>query len=186
MKAWVFVVILSLLASNFARAADYGDVDSSRDWKSFDASMSSIQNEDRTIGTSYLISGALVTLGSIAGYYSTDDATSKVIYAFSQSLGIAAIGYGSAKLLIGHDYNSFYAAVKSANLSSEQRNNLLRVYLEREKEKRESLKRIKIATHLLLGAVNLYSATREKDNNVKSVFTFLSGVNFAIALAYTF
>lgn len=186
MRAWIFVVILSLLTSNFARAAEPVDVNSSRDWKTFDSAMSSIADDDRAIGTSYLISGGLVTLGSIAGYYSTDDSTSKVIYAFSQSLGIAAIGYGSAKLFIGHEYSSFYAAVKGTNLSNEQKNNLLRIYLENEKEKRESLRKIKIATHLLLGAVNLYSATREKDNNVKSVFTFLSGINFAIALAYTF
>lgn len=183
-----FFLILSLSFGAFAQGGskDLAEPSDARDWNSFDSYMSAIQQRDQTVGTSYLVSGILVTVGSVAGYYSTEDSTSKVAYAFSQSLGIAAIGYGAAKLTIGHEYNSFYAAVRGTRLTNEQKNSLLKIYLEQEKEKRESLRKIKIATHLLLGAVNLYSATREKDTNVKTVFQFLSGINFAVALAYTF
>lgn len=180
----IFCLSLGALAQGSGVAEN--NPENARDWKSFDAYMSAINEQDQTTGVSYLASGLLVTVGSVAGYYATDDSTSKVAYAFSQSLGIAAIGYGAAKLTIGHEYNSFYAAVKGTQLTAAQKNSLLKIYLEQEKEKKEAIRKIKIATHLLLGAVNLYSATREKDTNVKTVFQFLSGINFAIALAYTF
>lgn len=186
MKALFGVLILVLSLGTQAKASLLEHPEEAQDWKSFDLAMAHIQEQDRIIGTSYLASGVLVTLGSAVGYYSTTDTTSKVVLALSQSVGIAAIGYGAAKLNVGHAYGSFYEAVKSTKLTNEQKNQLLKVYLAQEKEKRDSIRNIKIATHLLVGAVNLYSSSQEKDKNVKTVFQFLAAVNFAVAFAYTF
>jgi hypothetical protein len=155
-------------------------------WDSFHKYMEERNEEDRVRGVSYMISGAIATLGGVAGYYSSTDSLSRGIYAIAQSVGVAAIGYGANTYWIGNEYNSFYYAVQGSSLSPEQKAELLQRFLDRESDQRRKATWIKIATHSLLAVANLYSAAHETDTTVKGVLGFLAGTNAVIAFSYAF
>jgi len=180
---FIFLPLFSLQARAFSSDADY---EGPTRWDSFQKYMEERQKEDRLRGASYMISGALLTVGGVAGYYGSDDAFSRAIYAITQSVGVAAIGYGATNYWIGNEYNSFYAAVEGSHLSPEQKAELLYRFLDHEKAEREKTKWIKIATHSLIALANLYSAAHEQDGSVKSVLEFLAGTNAVIAISYAF
>lgn len=184
-----FVLIFSLIFSGFhasAKTSRDEQLQATADWRSFEEIVEQARAEDRTLGTSYLLSGALVALGGVAGAQSAGDDTSKLMFTLSQSLGIAGIGYGIAKLSFGNQYNSLYDALRDTSLTKEQRDQIVRIFMEREREKQQSMKHIKIITHILLGAVNLYAASKEENSNSKTFLQFFGGANFALAAAYTF
>ena len=185
MKRLILLLMIFSYSSAFAKPV-LERVEESSDWSQFESAMIQARIEDQQVGMSYLISGGLVALGGMLGSQTANDSTSKFVFGLSESLGIAGMGYGIAKLSYGNEYNSLYDAIHSSKLSEEQKNSLVRVYLQKEKEKRESIKRVSFVTHLLLTAVNLYAATQEKDANSKTFFQFFAGANLALALAYTF
>lgn len=155
-------------------------------WDSFHKYMNEKQKEDRLTGVSYIISGTVATIGGVVGYYNSDDSFSRGVYAIAQSVGVAAIGYGANRYWNGNEYNSFFYAVEGAKLSSAQKVELLKRFLEKENEERAKTRWIKIATHSLIAVVNLYSAGREDDKNVRGVLSFLAGTNAVIAFSYAF
>ncbi|WP_413288505.1 hypothetical protein [Bdellovibrio sp. HCB337] len=169
-----------------AYSSDLNYYEGPAQWDSFNKYMRERQKEDRVTGMSYMISGAIATLGGVAGYYNSDDSFSRGVYAIAQSVGVAAVGYGANRYWNGNEYNSFYYAVEGAPLTSAQKAELLRRFLEKEKEERNKTRWIKIATHSLIAAVNLYSASREEDKNVRGVLNFLAGTNAIIAFSYAF
>lgn len=155
-------------------------------WTSFDDYMRKRALEDERTGLSYIISGALATVGGFAGYASADDAASRGVYALTQSVGLSALGYGAAVYLNGNNYNSFYRSLRDAPLTPSQKTEILRRFLEEEKARRENTRWIRVGTHSLLAIVNLISADREKDEGVRGVLHFLGGVNAVFALSYAF
>jgi hypothetical protein len=188
MKSWMLLVLILL---NFAGATAFAEnsedgYTGTAQWEPFQKYMEVRQEQDRVLGTSYLISGLVATAGGLAGYYNSEDPFSRGVYAVSQSVGVAAIGYGASQYWIGNEYNSFFYAVNSAALSPEQKSDLLRRFLERDREARQKTRWIKVATHSLLALVNLYNSTREDDKTVRSVLQFLSGTNAVIAFSYVF
>ena len=185
MKKLILMTLIFSCSTTFAKPV-LTQVEDSSDWSSFEAAMVQARLEDREVGMSYLISGGLVALGGMLGAQTANDSTSKFVFGLSESLGVAGMGYGIAKLSYGNEYNSVYDAIRASHLSDQQKNSLVRVYLEKEKEKREAIKRVSFVTHLLLTAVNLYAASQEKDANSKTFFQFFAGANLALALAYTF
>lgn len=162
------------------------ELESVSDWGSFEKFMQSEQEKNKQKGISYIISGILATVGGTIGYQSSHDPLSRGVYALSQSLGVGALGYGVHFLWIGSDYSSFYAAVKKSSLNAAQRSEILHLFLQQEKEKKENENRLKILTHSLVAAVNLYSASREQDPQLKSFFSFLAGINALMAMNYSF
>lgn len=155
-------------------------------WEAFNKYMQERQKEDRVTGMSYIISGTIATAGGLAGYYNSEDSFSRGVYAIAQSVGVAAIGYGANRYWNGNEYNSFFYAVEGARLTPAQKAELLKRFLEKEKEEREKSRWIKIATHSLIAVVNLYSASHEEDKNVRGVLNFLAGTNAIIAFSYAF
>lgn len=181
-----FILILLLTISSLQAFAKPRKSLQASDWESFQAAIIESEREDRKIGWSYIASGVLVTLGGIVGASSSGDSSSKLIYGLSQGFGVAAIGYGTARLSIGNDYNSFFDSIEGTPLSKDQKNSLVRIYMESEREKRETIRKINIATHSAIGVLNLYSASREQNKDAKTALQFLAVVNFAFALGYTF
>ncbi|MBX2993283.1 MAG: hypothetical protein KF681_00615 [Bdellovibrionaceae bacterium] len=181
----IFVMMLTLLMGVTALGKTKKELQAT-DWNSFEAAMQEAEREDRKTGWSYIASGALVTIGGLVGASSSADSQSKLIYGLSQGFGVAAIGYGTAKLSYGNEYNSFYDSIQGTELSLEQKNSLVSLYMENERAKREMIRKINIATHAAIGVLNLYSASREPDKDAKTALQFLAAVNFAFALSYTF
>jgi len=183
----LLVLFFALFVSVSAQAANYDlEYQGPANWDSFHKYMNERQKEDRITGLSYIISGTVATLGGVLGYYQSDDSFSRGVYAIAQSVGVAAIGYGANKYWNGNEYNSFFYAVEGAKLSPPQKMELLKRFLDKEKEEREKTRWIKIATHSLIAVVNLYSASREEDKHVRGVLNFLAGTNAVIAFSYAF
>ncbi|MBX3041298.1 MAG: hypothetical protein KF789_11385 [Bdellovibrionaceae bacterium] len=179
------LVALSLFFFSTAWADDVV-YDGPADWSKFDQFMIDRQKEDEITGLSYLLSGALATIGGNLGYYSSSDSFSRGAYALTQSVGIVAIGYGASIYWNGNEFDSFYRAVRDSSLSSAQKTELLQRFLSNEKTQRERTRWIRMGTHALLAVVNFYSASQEKDKDVKNVFQFLGGVNALLAFTYAF
>lgn len=156
------------------------------DWSEFESATLRLRAEDRRLGYSYLISGFLVTAGGLAGASSTGDSSSKFVFGLAQGLGVAAVGYGVARLSNGGEHDSFFEAVSRSGLSPGQKDRITREYLEREREKRGTLRKINLYTHLVIGTLQLASATQEKDPAAKTFFQAFAGLNFALAFAYAF
>ncbi|MFN7728717.1 MAG: hypothetical protein ACK5P7_06150 [Bdellovibrio sp.] len=181
-----FILIVFLSLSGLQALAKPRKSLQASDWDSFQSAILESELEDRKIGWSYIASGVLVTLGGIVGASSSGDSSSKLIYGLSQGFGVAATGYGTARLSIGNDYNSFYDSIEGSSLSKDQKNSLVRIFIESEREKREAIRKISIATHSAIGVLNLYSASREQDKDAKTALQFLAVVNFAFAIGYAF
>lgn len=167
-------------------AVEAGPYEGPANWSDFELYMQERERHDRLRGLGYMLSGAVATLGGLAGYNSSEDSFGRAVYAVSQTVGIAAVGYGASVYWNGNEYDSFYGAIKNSSLSVDQKTELLQRYLALERRERERNRWIQFGTSVLLAVVNFSSAEREKDPNVKGVLQFLGGVNAVIALSYTF
>lgn len=166
---------------------DYSKVTQvAKDWSAFDKAMNDLRAEEHRTGVSYVISGSLVTVGSLVAPFSTNDTATKFIYGLAQGVGVAAIGYGIAKLSDSSEYDSFYEALRNSTIREDQKTALVQSYLERERQRRERLRKINFYSHLGLGAMNIYSAIAERDKTTKVFMGFLASVNFALAFTYSF
>ncbi len=194
-KIAVTIMIASLVI--FAQAARADDrlqhnpdylriTQEAKDWSAFDKAMNDLRVEEHRTGVSYVISGTLVTVGSLVAPFSTNDTATKFVYGLAQGVGVAAIGYGIAKLADSSDYDSFYESLRNSTIREDQKTALVQSYLERERQRRERLRKINFYSHLGLGALNVYSAIAEHDKNTKVFMGFLASVNFALAFSYSF
>ncbi len=187
MRIWI--VVLSLLISSVTWARPAKTLAVPRDlqgWSEFDAFMKESERQHREVGWSYIISGVLVAAGGTLGSQSTDDVGSKLVFGLSAGLGVGAAGYGALKLMNGGDARSFYETLQGSSLSTVEKDELVRGYLMREKEKAEIQKKTRIVTHLVAAALNIYAASQEKEQTAKGFLQLFAGVNCALALAYTF
>lgn len=182
----IFMMILAVSTNVWANENSDTEYGGLVQWQSFQRYMKERQEEDRILGMSYMISGAVATLGGVAGYYNSEDSFSRGLYAIAQSVGVAAIGYGANSYWNGNEYNSFFYAVEGAHLTPGQKAELLQRFLEKEKDERRRSRWIKVATHSLIAVANLYSASHESDRNVRGVLNFLAGTNAVIAFSYAF
>ena len=161
-------------------------VQNSRNWNDFHLAMEKLKKDNKEKGTSYIITGSLVTIGSLYGIANTDNIATKLLYGLTSGAGVAAITYGFDDLHNGNTYNSFYHTLLESDLSTEQKNSLVQKYLQNEKELLEQRKQITMLAHFLAGAINLYSLSREKDESAKTFFGVLAGVNFSLGISYCF
>ena len=157
-----------------------------KDWSAFDKAMGDLRSEEHRTGVSYVISGTLVTVGSLVAPFSTNDTATKFVYGLAQGVGVAAIGYGIAKLADSSEFDSFYESLRNSTIREDQKTALVQSYLERERQRRERLRKISLYSHLSLGAMNVYSAIAERDKNAKVFMGFLASVNFALAFSCSF
>lgn len=186
----LFVLIFAgLMLSGFqalAQKPPVKAVQNSRDWQTFESTLAELRKDDKIRGVSYIVSGALVTVGGLVAAGSTDDPATKLVYGITTSAGVGAVAYGVSKLSFGNEYNSFYDAVRLSSLAPAQRDILVQNYLQNEEDRKRRHRRIATVAHLVAGTINLYSATREKDSNAKTFFGVLAGLNFAVGISYAF
>lgn len=156
------------------------------DWQQFDQAMKGAERRDRQIGWSYLLSGALVSIGGTLGAQQSTDTASKLVYGISAGFGLGAAAYGTVRLLNGNDYTVFYNSLRLSSLTPAQRDELVRHYIEQERERERVVRITRIVSHIIIGGFNFYSASKDEDKNTKIFFQFLGSVNFAMALTYSF
>ncbi|MDG0815868.1 hypothetical protein [Bdellovibrio svalbardensis] len=183
----VFLVFLILALSCVGHARERQNYyDGNAQWKEFQQFVAEQRAEDEKLGLSYMISGAVATIGGVYGYYAAEEVFSRSMFAITSTVGLAAIGLGASYYWTGNEYDSLYYALEGSGLSLSERNKVLQRYLEKEKIERENRKWIRVATHAVIAAVNFYSASRETNDDAKTVFVFLGGVNALMAVTYSF
>lgn len=186
MKVWfVILLIFAFQAKALAvnRAADYRGP---MEWSEFQDYVLHQQKEEERLGTAYMISGALAVIGGTVGYTESDDMFSRTIFALTSNIGIAGLGLGATYYFTDSSLDSFFYAVNGANLSLSEKNELLQRYLRKEREERERRNWIRVTTHALLAAANLYSGSREESGEARSFLYFLGGANAVLAVTYSF
>lgn len=191
--AFLIAMIVILLGTTPVRAANSLPLrtnernvryDGPESWVAFEEQMKDQERKDQVAGISYMVSGGIATLGGIAGAQNSTDVLSRGIFAISQTLGVAALGYGASLYWNGNDYASFYRAVRDSSLSSAQKTELLQKFLANERAQNDRSRWIHITTHGLLAAVNFYSASQEENKDVRSLLQLLGVVNVVIAFTW--
>ncbi|WP_142699467.1 hypothetical protein [Bdellovibrio sp. ZAP7] len=156
------------------------------EWSEFRQFIKEQQEEDERLGLSYMISGGIAAVGGVIGYDLSNDPLSRSVYALTSTVGIAAIGLGASHYWTGNEYDSFFYALENSNISVQEKNRILQKYLEKEHDKREARRWIRVVTHSLIAVANFYSASRETNGDVKPIFVFLGTVNTVLAISYSF
>lgn len=155
-------------------------------WESFAEQMAESRSRERVLGTSYIGSGLMVSIGGVIGQQETADSAGRFVFGLSQGLGAFAFGYGLQILMTGNEMDSFYIALNSASVSNEEKSRILAVYLNEERERLRILGNIQMSTHFLVAGLNFYSASLEADSNSKGVLNGLGLVNLLIGTTYFF
>ena len=156
------------------------------EWTDFSKRIELQKKADRENGLSYVISGSIGLAGGIAGALITDDAIEKGIYSIFQTIGVAAIGYGSYTWLVGGEDRGFYEILNASGLDPQQKMRLLEVRDLKKKEREKKERLVKAITHGLIAGLNIYSAQQQSNSTLKTGLYFVGGVNLLAAFSYTF
>lgn len=145
------------------------------------------EEADRTQGLSYIISGSLAILGGIAGTNVTADPLEKGIYALFQTIGVASVGYGSHKYFIGDEKRLLMRSLReSTDLNNQQKVAFLKIYLNEKKKNQTKENYIKVVTHGLIAAMNIYNASLQQQGSVKNALYFIGGANLLASISFAF
>jgi hypothetical protein len=157
------------------------------EWSEFERVMQEKQKKDRIDGLSYVISGSLALVGGLIGQGTSKDPLEKGVYTLFQSIGVASIGYGMYTWKLGDEDRWIYDIVESApSMSMQDKIAMIRSYkatkIAREKQQRF----VRAITHGMIAALNIYGATQQTNDTVKSALYFLGGVNTLAAISFAF
>jgi hypothetical protein len=145
----------------------------------------SILETDRYEGWGYLVSGGAALAISIPAYYLTDDVFAKAIYSVTETLGVAAVGYGSYLVLVDNEMSRFVRIVKSVpKLSRAQENQLAASYLRENADRARGVRKIRVISHALTAALNFVNAATSSNQNLAEALYFVGGVNTLAALGF--
>ena len=144
-----------------------------------------IAEENHTNGWAYVISGGLALGFATPAYYLSNDIFAKTVYSLGQTLGVAAIGYGSYLILIDDDSNRFVRIVKqSHHLSRLQRDELAEEYLRANADRGKNLRKIRVISFSLTSALNFANGLTTSISDLKTALFFIGGVNAIAALSF--
>ena len=183
-KLYALLVFVATLLPQIGRAADYSRP-STGAYELLEKKADAINNENRTNGWAYVISGGVMLGISIPAYYLSEDVFAKVIYTVGQTLGIASVGYGSYLVLIENDYTRFQRVIKGVpELSLKERDHLAERFLEENSQRARSVRRIRVITHSLAAGLNYLDGFTSENQNLKIAYFFLAGINTVAALSF--
>ena len=158
-----------------------------KDWHQFKLKIEQQDRQDQIRGNAYMISGGLLVIGGIIGYHNAHNSVEKLAYSVSQSLGVAGIGYGAYLSFVGSEQKAFYQSIEnSKSLTDENRNELVRNYVDTWEKNRKNERITRIVTHSIVGALNIYNGVREEQNDLKQGLIILGGVNLLAAISLSF
>ncbi len=146
------------------------------DW--LEAKAGDIDRNHSERGWAYIVSGGAVLAGSIPGFYLSHDLFAQAVFSIGQSLGVAAVGYGSYLVLIRNDYSQFVKILKGVpELSVGEKNHLARQFLVERAATARASRRIRVITHSLTGVLNLVNGVTASSTELKTALFFLAGIN---------
>ncbi len=155
-------------------------------WEDFSKEVELQKTRDYRNGLSYIISGALALGGGIWGASIAEDGAEKGIYTVFQTIGIASIGYGAYTWKIGSEERSIYQTLNDTRLSAEQKSQFLKSYASVRQQREKQDRFIRSITHGLIAAINIYNATQQDVDSVKSGLYFIGAVNLLACVSFTF
>ena len=156
-------------------------------WSTFEAQMKASNEKDRKEGISYIISGSLGLVGGLLAQSSTSDPLEKGVFILSQSIGLAAIGFGAEKWMLGDEQRIIYETLKgTSSLTPLQKSELLQSYYARKKEREIRENKIKAVTFGIISLINIYGASQAQNEAVKNGLYFVGTVNALAAVSFTF
>jgi hypothetical protein len=184
-KSVLSILLLGCIAG--PATAHANEERSGETWAQFKVEVDARTDQQKVEGIAYMVSGGLVLIGSAIGYEKSTDPIAKSVYSISQSLSIGAMGYGSYLYSIGDGDRDFLNIIEnSTSLTIEQKNEILRNYRARHEHNRKHERVIRIATHGLIAVLNIYNATREENEGLRTALYFVGGVNAIAAFSVTF
>jgi hypothetical protein len=159
----------------------------SKDWAEFENYIQTAETYQKKAGVAYMISGAAVAIAASFGFSNADSSTERIAYAFAQSLGIGAIGYGTYKYYIGNNDRSFYHVVNNTSgLSVENKNALILNYDTEKKWQKQRINWIAIGTYSLIALANYINASRQEDQSTRDALYVIGGVYTLAAISVSF
>ncbi len=188
MKVWMTLILflisgLQAFAKGPLRTLDLQDVQS---WRDFQTAIQKQEKEEISLGQAYMISGSLLILGGAIGYHNAHTSVEKLAYSVTESLGVGGIGYGASLYNIGSSERLFYNSVEATQgLSTHAKDELARNFSAQWRDHKEDERLIKIVTHSIVAAVNLYNGLRE-EGELRQGLTALAGINLIAAISFTF
>jgi hypothetical protein len=156
-------------------------------WPEFKGQILTNMEKDRKEGLSYIISGSLGLVGGLLAQSATSDSLEKGVFVISQSIGLAAIGVGANKWILGDEQRMVYESIRDVkSLSDQQRTDIIRSYFDRKRERQLREGRIKGITFAVIAALNFYGGTQTNNDAVKNSLYLIGTVNSLAALTYSF
>lgn len=146
-----------------------------------------ISNQDQSNGWGYLVSGGGALAFSIPAYFLSEDVFAKAIYTITQTMSVAAIGYGSYLVLIDNEFTRFRHVLNSApELSSDTRNRLSRAFLEENARRASAGRKIRAISHGLTAGLNWLNAFTTQQRELRASLIFLGSINTLAAISFSF
>jgi hypothetical protein len=140
---------------------------------------------DHYEGWGYLVSGGVALAISIPAYYLTDDVFAKAVYSVTETLGVAAVGYGSYLVIVDNEMSRFVRIIKSVpKLTHAQENQLAASYLRENADRARGVRKIRVISHALTAALNFVNAATSSNQNLAEALYFVGGVNTLAALGF--
>lgn len=183
---WLLGILLLFIS--FSAQASHWDEErrTPENWNEFQSFIEKEEIENSRRGLAFMISGTLATLGGSVGYHESEEVLSRTIFALTSNIGLVAIGLGASYYFTGSEVDSFYYAINGSSLSLKQKNEVLQRYMQHQREEKDRRRWIRVATHSLIAVANFYSAAKEDNEQIRSVFYFLGGANTLMAISYSF
>jgi len=145
-----------------------------------------LRKQNQTTGWAYMISGTLVLGVSIPGYYLSNDTFARVIYSLGETLGVAAIGYGSYLAFVDTENARFVRVLDSVpSLQASEKEALSRAYLRESADRGKSVRKVRAISHGLTAALNFTNALTSSQSELKTALFFIGGVNLLAAASFT-
>lgn len=138
-------------------------------------------------GWAYVASGAVVLGISFPGFYLSNDAFAKAVYSVGETLGVAAVGYGSYLVLVDDDETRFKRILDSVpGLAPEEREGLARSFLMEGAARAVQVRKIRVVSHGLTAVVNLVNGFTASNRDLKTALFFVGGINALAAVNFVF
>lgn len=187
MRRFLMIALLSVASASAAFGSSLASPSDVSDWRRFSIQVEETTQQQRFEGLAYMVSGGLVLIGSTIGLEKSDDILAKSVYSISQTLSIAAIGYGAYLHSIGDEDRTFFNIIEnSTSLSPTQKNEILLSYQRQRGENKRKARLIRIITHGLIAAANFYGASQESDEGLRTALYFMGGVNAIASISIAF
>ncbi|MCB0406579.1 MAG: hypothetical protein KDD34_00165 [Bdellovibrionales bacterium] len=156
-------------------------------WSDFQVHIDKETSRQRQEGLAYMVSSSLVFLGATVGFHSVDQSLEKSIYSVSQTLAIAAFGYGFYQYNVGsHDRQFFQIIENTSSLTLTQKNEILNSYAMIQKEKENTNKWTRFFTYLTISGLNFVQASQESNSDIKNTMYFIGGASALAAISVHF